>query len=295
MIYKVRKLFIFTPAVIIILAVFALVLFGSYSKKSKDDELMNMAKSYSNEIEAITSSLEDIPNYITFPLGNTTFREEDLKDILKLIVLNDEDIFGTTCAFEPYKYIQDSIYYAPYFFKQNNSISYKDLGNKEYDYFSWNWYLIPKRLGKSFWTEPYFDEGGANINLITYSAPIFKFNDDSTEFIGVITVDMSLEWVNKIVGSIKVKNGGFALLVSKLGTIISTDNKNQKWRLKESIFSLAEEQKWNGFRTIGKKIIAGQNGYDHFTGPSGEKYNIAFTPIMESNWSLLIAVKENKI
>ena len=281
-------------AVILIITIHLLFFSGNSKSQIEINYEFHIVESHSAEIEAFLSSLEDIPNYIAFPLGNTTYQEDDLKDMLRLIVQNDDEIYGSTCAFEPYKFNADSFYFAPYYYKHNDTVSYKNLGNKEYDYFSWNWYLVPKRLKKPFWTEPYFDEGGGNINLVTYSVPIFKYHDDSHEFMGVITVDMSLAWINKIVGSVKLKKGDFALLVSKLGTVISTDNNHKIWRLNESIFSLAEELNWTDFRAIGKKIIDGKSGFDYFTDKTGERYLITYLPIKKSNWSFLVAVKVDK-
>ena len=282
-------------ATAILLVILLIVLIDNHEKEAKVDYTTDVVKSYADEIESFLTSLEDIPNYIVFPLGNTAYREEDLRDMLRLIVQYDPDIYGTTCAFEPYKYNPDSLYYAPYYYQHNDSVFYKDLSNKEYDYFSWNWYLIPKRLGRSFWTEPYFDEGGGNITLVTYSVPIFKYTDDSKEFMGVVTVDMSLDWINKIMDHVQIKDGGFALLVSKLGTVISSDIQNKDWRLKETIFSLAEEEKWQGFREIGKKIISGQRGSDYFRDKDGKKRLVVYQPIGDSDWSFLIAVKEDKM
>ncbi len=286
---------IFFAVLVIISVALIEILAKNAEEKSKITGLMNNVKSYSNEIETFMVSFEDIPDYIAFPLGNTTYKESDLKDILRLIVSNDEEIYGTTCAFEPYKFNPDSLYFAPYYYKSGDNVFYKNLGTEEYDYFVWDWYLIPKRIGQAFWSEPYFDEGGGNINLMTYSVPIYKYDDyNDKDFLGVITVDVSLGWINKILGSVKVQKGGFALLVSKSGTVISSNNGTRNWRLKETIFSLAAEHEWKGFRKIGKKIITGEEGHSYFTDAHGNNYIVAYVPIKKSNWSLLIAVKENK-
>jgi phosphoserine phosphatase RsbU/P len=290
---KRNRFFVVITVCVITLAAFFL-LWRNGVVEDKISYTYHISKSCSAEIEAFLNSLEDIPDYISFPLGNTTFRDEDLKDILRLIVKNDSEIYGSTCAFEPYKYNKDSLYYAPYYYKQGDSVYSKNLGNKDYDYFSWNWYLVPKRIGKAFWTEPYFDDGGGNINLITYSVPIYNYTDDDKEFRGVITVDVSLDWINKIIGSIKLKEGDFALLVSKMGTIISTDINNKNWRLNETIFSIANEQKLNGLREMGKDIIKGKTGTGYITKQSGEKYLVNYIPINKGNWSFIVAINMNK-
>ena len=281
------------PAILVV-AIFFFVMLMIENSAKETDQLEVQINNYANEIESILASLEDIPDYITFPLGNTAYREEDLKDMLRMMVMNDDEIFGSTCAFEPYVFNKDSFYLAPYYYMEGDSIRYKNLGNSYYDYFAWNWYLIPKRLGKPFWTDPYFDEGGANIELITYSAPIFKYTDEEEVFIGVITVDMSPEWINKIMDSFKLDKDNFAVLISKSGIVISTDSYHKEWRLRESIFSVAEQNNWTGLRDIGKKAIAGESGFGQFQDQHGDNYRVAYLAITKSNWSFLIAHKADK-
>jgi len=288
----INKIIIALASLVVVIFIILLVTQTQLMGPDKLEKISNVAQSKATAIESYLVSLQDIPDYISFPLGNTVFREEDLKDILRLIVKNNPEIYGSTCAFEPYKFYPDSVYFAPYFFKDNDSVCCKSLAGSDYNYFSWNWYLIPKKLGKAFWTEPYFDDGGGSINLITYSAPIIKYNDDNdNEFLGVVTVDMTLDWLNKIVGTIDAP-GGFAVLVSKMGTVISSDRKNKQWRLKQTIFTLAEEFKWN-FREIGKKAIKGLKGTGKFTDNNGNKFIVTYLPIKKSDWSLLIAVSDN--
>lgn len=54
-------------------------------------------------------------------------------------------------------------------------------------YRQWYWYKTAKE-GRAFWTEPYLDEGGANVPIITYSVPIHQ----QGVFVGVATMDVAL-------------------------------------------------------------------------------------------------------
>ena len=52
-----------------------------------------------------------------------------------------------------------------------------DLATPDYDYLreddkEWPWYVTPRKLGKPMWTEPYFDEGGGEVNMVTWSVPL---------------------------------------------------------------------------------------------------------------------------
>lgn len=54
-----------------------------------------------------------------------------------------------------------------------------------------DWYQIPRLLNKPYWSEPYYDEGGGNIIMTTYSYPIY---DMQGNMVAIFTADLSLEW-----------------------------------------------------------------------------------------------------
>ncbi len=60
------------------------------------------------------------------------------------------------------------------------------------------WYHGAKTTGKMYVTEPYFDDGGANIPMLSVTQPGF---DTQGRFIGVAGVDLALDEVQKIVGA----------------------------------------------------------------------------------------------
>ena len=58
---------------------------------------------------------------------------------------------------------------------------FSNLNGDEYNYFYKDWYLIPKTLNQPVWSEPYFDIGGGNLLMSTYSVPIYKLVDKNGE------------------------------------------------------------------------------------------------------------------
>jgi hypothetical protein len=79
-------------------------------------------------------------------------------------------------------------------------------GNRvEYDYHDpkQEWYVGTKNSQKFYVSEPYFDEGGSNITMVTLSVPMF---DADKKFIGVATADLSLAHIRKIVRSVRFQN-----------------------------------------------------------------------------------------
>lgn len=90
----------------------------------------------------------------------------------------------------------------------------------------WEWYAGPKASRKFYVTEPYFDEGGSEITMVTLSVPMF---DASSKFIGVATVDLSLDRLRQLVRAARLRGAAesgrtgtseFACLVSQSGKVI---------------------------------------------------------------------------
>jgi len=75
------------------------------------------------------------------------------------------------------------------------------------------WYSGPKRSGALYITEPYFDEGGSDITMVSITRPV---RDRTGRFIGVAGADISL----KDIGTRLQSSDGDMFLVSKDGTVI---------------------------------------------------------------------------
>lgn len=296
-----EKRILFVAAVILLLVVSV----GSWrllthhgAKRSIRKTMLNVGINQREKIERFIFSLQDIPDYIAFPLGNTHLSESDLGDLLQMIVKNNDEIYGSACAFEPYAYKEDQYYFAPYYYGLGEGVRRNDLGTEEYDYFSWNWYLLPKRLKKAVWTEPFFDEGGGGVNMTTYAVPIFKYDESDSTFIGVITVDLTLQWVDKIIESIQYLKTGQVLLLSRSGIIISTSRDLKDLRfckadiLAESIASLSSAESGMALRELGRKILQKQTGVMNFPIAGDHRLYVGHFPLRSCDWSLVLIYED---
>ena len=73
-------------------------------------------------------------------------------------------------AFEPSAYKPGLHYFAPYVYRQGDTIKSSYLGSDWYNYFNWRWYEIPKDQNRALWSEPYHEPTSDTI-ASTYSAP----------------------------------------------------------------------------------------------------------------------------
>jgi len=242
----------------------------------------NLSMATVNRIDMVLNAIEKVPENLAAFAEHASHSSADYIDMIRMVVENNSEIFGAAIAFEPYALGKHTPIFAPYFYKKGGGLNFTDL---TYDYFFWDWYQIPKELNRPAWTEPYFDEGGGEIIMATYSVPFYKLVAGEKKFMGVITADISLEWLQKIVNSIKIEETGYGFLLSKNGTFIT--HPDLKLVMNETIFSVAEAKQDPGLRSLGRKLIRGQKGFAPFRSlVTGKECWMVYAPLATNKWSL---------
>jgi sigma-B regulation protein RsbU (phosphoserine phosphatase) len=289
-------LFILTGAVIVFLTAF----FYDYHYSRKivmenvEAHARNLTHATVNKIESILQGVEKVPRYIAFSVEQKNHTREELMEMIENEVMSSTEIFGSTVAFEPYAFDPQLLYFAPYYYKDEAGLEFCFLGSDSYRYFSRDWYLIPKELNRPFWTEPYYDEGGGNIIMSTYSVPLARMVNGESKFTGVVTADISLDWLMNIVSKVSIYRSGYAFLISQNGVFVTHPDKNLI--MHESIFSIAEAEGDAQLREIGREMIHGGEGFvslkSSFTGKDSWMY-YAFLPSV--GWSIGIIFPEDEL
>ncbi|MCX6152488.1 MAG: cache domain-containing protein [Ignavibacteriales bacterium] len=273
--------------------VFAVIFLYNYKvskniiEKNIEENARNFTSSTVVKLEKVLNSVAKVPDNFAILIQNSNYSKENLLQTIRLIVENNIEIFGVTIAFEPYEFSRNIKYFAPYYYKYNEQIKYTNLGDGSYDYPHMDWYQIPKELNKPIWSEPYLDEGGGNIVMSTYAVPIYKTIKGEKKFIGIITADVSLDWLQKIVSSIRVSKSGYGFMISKTGKLVTHPIKETI--MNETIFSIAEDRNYPALREIGRKMIQGKTGFekpDYKSLKSGKASWISYAPITVNGWSL---------
>jgi class 3 adenylate cyclase len=273
--------------------VFALVLMYSYRYSRQiilnesEENARNLAFSVARRVGQEFRAVEKIPRTMACVLENTPLATNTLDDLLTCSVLNNQEIFGSAIAFEPFALKPELRAYCPYCFREANSVRIVDLGAEGYRYFQRDWYHIPRELHVPVWSQPYFDDGGGGVLMATYSCPFFERSADgsSKKLKGIVTADVSLDWLSKVVSSIGTGKRGYCFIVSDTGKFVT--HPRPEWVMRESLFSLAEDLSDPLLRKVGRGMIRHESGFEEF-GTSltdGESF-VAYARIPSTGWAL---------
>lgn len=108
--------------------------------------------------------------------------------ITSRLVSNNDYIVGSAVAMRPGYYPQKDRLFAPFAYPENiNKQGQPRTKLLPYDYTKQDWFAIPFENDSAIWTEPYFDKGGSDLLIRTYSLPIHGQNN---EVIGILTADV---------------------------------------------------------------------------------------------------------
>ncbi len=281
-----------------VLLIFAAILLYNYHisrdllLKNVESNVKNLAYGKALRIEKLLESSAKIPENMSFILESSDYSKEELQDLLELIVANNDEIFGSCIAYEPFAFDPDSMFFAPYVFRSAEGVSFKYLHSESMNYFDLDWYRLPRESKQACWTEPYFDEGGGEVLMCTYSVPFYT-NKRDKEIKGVVTIDISLEWLKDYVESIKVYEKGYAFLISGRGTVIT--HPVEDLSTSQNIFQVAEERGYDILARAAEDMVRGGSDFIPYESPlvSGKTW-LYYTPLKSAGWSLAIILPEEE-
>ena len=253
--------------------------------KNAEQNARTEAQALVQRIEARLAPISRVPLGLGYELTDGLLDDAGILRRQRQMLLDNPEIFGTAAAFEPFGRHADQEYFAPYTFRAPLGITHTGLGGAAYRYHAMDWYQIPRELKEIIWSEPYFDEGGGNALMATCSAPFYTGQGKDKRVAGVVTADVSLEWLKRLVDSVSVLETGYAWLITKSGTYVTHPAPGVAFN--ETIFSRAEEHHDPELRRIGQDMIRGGFKLVETTSlHTGKPGYLVYAPLPSTGWSL---------
>ncbi len=216
-------LLIIAPLFVVFAAMLALGLqaFEENTRETIARELAQSAELHAAKIEVLLREVAQVASTTATHLSiDSDIDETTAFDILRSNVASNPLIFGAALAFEPGEFSGRRLF-GPYVYRQGKDMAEIVSTELDYDYTDpeWDWWHLPRNALQGVWTEPYFDEGGGNIYMTTFSAPFFK----AGQFTGVATIDIPLEPLKQLISSLQGDQGQRFLLLSAQQRILYSD------------------------------------------------------------------------
>ena len=254
-------------------------------ERRAEENAVHLTQATVYRVESVLAAAQKVPQNLAATLEYTHYDEEELLELVRLAVETNREVYGAGIAFAPGAFDADRHYFAPYAFRDGGDVKIVYLGGPRYRYELHDWYQIPRETEAPAWSEPYHDVGGAGALMSTYSVPFYRGEGDARRFRGVVTADVSLDWLESLVNSVRLLDTGHAFLLSRNGVLVTHPRRDLI--MNETIFSLAEARRDPGLRAIGRDMIAGRSGFVPSPCiPGDQSCWLAYAPIPANGWAL---------
>ena len=248
-------------------------------------------RSAENEIMGIVGQAESAVRNSLWVAEWCMENPDSLARVPQRIVANNPVVVGSTIALTP-GYSEKYPLCAPYVARnpETGEMQTLSLATDDYDYPSQEWFTKPLEYQDGYWSEPYYDEGGGNMLMTTFSMPV---KDSNGKVAAILTADISLEWLTELMGNIKVYPNAFTTVVSRSGQIMVCPIETLVMS-KNVVQFAAESADSEALNSINEAMLSGQEG-EMAVRYKGEKNRIYFAPVERTGWSLSIVVPEKEM
>lgn len=266
-----------------------------FAKEGIRQEVEHRAES---ELRAKSLEIRNVMNVVEVAVENMAWAVEQrlaqpdsMWAVTQKLLADNEYIVGSAVAFEPYYYPRKGRQFSPYSYKHDSTVTSIQLGTDTYDYHTMEWYTAPMASGRGHWSEPYFDEGGGEMMMSTYSLPI---RNSAGQIVAIFTADVSLEWLSEVVNAQHIYPSSYNLLLSRSGQIIvcPEDSLVMNTDIDQATAGIADTTA----DYINRQMKAGNSGQATVTDEKGETNYVFYGPVDDvTGWSMAVVCADKEI
>lgn len=138
------------------------------------------------------------------------------KAVERLLAANPH-VVGAGVAFAPGYYPERDSLFEPWAYYADSAVASKQLAGAQHDYTKMDFYTGAIANGNVYWSEPYTDENGLGV-ITTASIPVY---DGAGDFMAVLGIDVSLNWLGDTINSRHLYDSSFDMLITQGGSLIA--------------------------------------------------------------------------
>lgn len=267
------------------------------SRRAVREEAVNRATQVlDNTVQRVTNILQRVET-ATINTAWLPIRHLDAPDSMfvysRRILENNPDLNGCSIAFEPYYFKDRGKYFSAFSYNQGDTILTAQEGNDQYEYFVMDWYQQCKLLDRPVWTEPFMDYNPGSVYskdmIASYCKPM---KDKNGQFVGTISVDISLSWLSKTISAVKPYPNSYSIMVGAGGTYFVHPDTTKLFY--QTVFTETLKNPDPDREAIGHAMLNGEEGMREIK-VDGKDCYVFYKPLGTTGWSVAIVCPASDI
>ncbi len=289
-----------SSAIFVVMLIMTLVIVSQVSTAVENEAINKMkaeAENYAREFDAkVLAKLEVSKSMMASLEMNSSMSRSEVVAQFRNILVKDKELVDTWVCYEPNMFdgkdneFRNKGIYGPsgrFHIVANRYSGSIEVTTGGDDVDGSEYYGYPKRTKQALITEPYLYEG---VLLSTFTVPVLK----NGEFVAAGGVDISLDFIDKTIGQIKIFDSGYAFAVSNSGIYMASKDDSDVGKRK---FHEKIKFETNADRERAKSIV--ENGEEGiikvYDDNLGEDVFLVFAPIPTAKWSIALVAPESQM
>jgi sigma-B regulation protein RsbU (phosphoserine phosphatase) len=275
--------------------IYAAAMYMSYRSAAErleagaESDADQLAARLAADVDAVIRPIEGGIRTVAAQLEEIDPPREQYEARIRGILAAWPDVYGSTIAVDAETAHVSSGPFAPYYFRRDGGIAFSDLALDSYSYRTLPWYRRAADGREPVWSSPYFDAGGGETWMVTYSVPFFRRPAEGSRVLaGVVTADLDLQWVNEAAEDAELGPIGMGWLVSPPGeeSFVAPIGATTQ-RIAAFDASIGERT----FREAGERMLASGVTFELLRGRDGaEQVYLAMRRLETLDWRLLLLI-----
>ena len=285
-------LFIILPVVIIYsgFMIYHIVQMRRWAVNNFERQILDMAREHAGRFDGELQKAAQTATFLsTYVEKNPHLHSDQLIDLLEAGLEKNPLFFGIAVAYAPYAYDPDKKLFIRYLHREKEKTVLTGFVFQGYDYTDsrheyWN---KPRLTGKASWTDPYYDEGGGNALMSTYSVPFFN----KGQFMGIALVDIPLKPIREL--TVKDLPGNVKLaIISQNGRFVYSSNPD---RINLDVSEIWGEPSEKELSAFSEKMVSGETGVARLSKfEFNEPELVAYAPVPSTGWGFSVSMTEKE-
>jgi methyl-accepting chemotaxis protein len=282
----------FLPVLVVVFSFVSIVVYVQVKQSlttQLDSEINAGLQSMSSQIEKSLIGHTRLPEVVAKSIEDS-YQKLTLEEYRSMVTHSldaNADTFGLGVFFAEGAYRSDQRYFSTYAYRTKDGVlTTEEYSNPSYDYLKQDWYKAAVGQKGVVLTAPYYDKQ-TQVTMITAAVPM---TDGKGEFIGVATADINLTQLQTEIGSMGVRQTGYAFLIDKEGTYLAGRYKDKV--MKEKLQADADP----AIAALGSAMLKTKQGPVVFEPASGSEQRVYYQEVPGTGgWILAVAVPTREI
>ncbi|MBP3712117.1 MAG: SpoIIE family protein phosphatase [Bacteroidaceae bacterium] len=267
-----------------------------FAKRSLQEEVEHRAKSELRakglEIENVTTAIEVAADNMVWAIESELANPDSIYGIARKLLENNKQIVGAAVVFVADYYPQYGRWCELYVARcSNGDFEMEQIGGPDHDYLQAIWFKGAIAAGKGYWSEPYYDNKGAQMMLSSYFTPV---RGRDGKIVALLAADVSLDWLTEVINAKRTYPSSYNILLSRTGQIMACPVESLV--MQRNIEQVTADLKDTTIDRINREMMAGQSGKATIYNHNGKKRHVFYAQMDEgTGWSMAVVCPEQEI